>query len=195
MKTPPSSESRTDLRPLTVTALLAALICVLGPLSVPLPFSPVPISFANLAILFAVMLAGWKRGTMACLIYLLLGLAGLPVFSAFSGGPGKLLGPTGGYLIGYLFLSLTAGLSVELADRFDRFAIRTAVCITGMILGTVILYLFGTTWLARQAGMTFTAALWAGVIPFIPGDLIKIIAAALIGSAVRDRLRRAGMLF
>ena len=81
---------------LTFTALMAALICILGPLSIPLPISPVPISLTNLAIYFTVMLIGWKRGTVSYIIYLLIGLCGVPVFSSFTGGPGKLLGPTGG---------------------------------------------------------------------------------------------------
>ena len=194
MKKTNSSLSRTDLRPLTVTALMAAMICVLGPLTIPIPFSPVPLSFANLAVCLSAILTGWKRGTMACLLYLLLGLAGLPVFSAFSGGTGKLLGPTGGYLIGYLFLSLTTGFAAELSDRSGSFASRTAICIAGMIPGTMLLYLFGTSWLALQAHLSFKAALLAGVIPFIPGDLIKIAAAAAVGGTIRKRLRSSGLL-
>ena len=98
---------------MTAIALMAAVICILGPLSIPLPVSPVPISFTNLAIYFAVILLGWKRGTISYILYLLIGLVGVPVFSGFTGGPGKLVGPTGGYLIGFIFMAIIAGWFIE----------------------------------------------------------------------------------
>ena len=78
---------------ITMTALMAAVTCILAPLSIPI--GPVPISFTNLAIYLSLYLLGWKKGTISYLIYLLLGLVGLPVFSGFTGGPSKLAGPTG----------------------------------------------------------------------------------------------------
>ncbi len=97
---------------ITMIGLMAALTCIAGPLSLPLPFSPVPISLTNLAVYFAVYLLGMKRGTISYCVYLLLGLVGMPVFSAFTSGPAKILGPTGGYLIGFvLWQSSAAGLS------------------------------------------------------------------------------------
>ena len=132
----------TKTKELTLTALMAAIICVLGPLSVPLPFSPVPISLTMIGIYLAVYAVGMWRGTIAVIIYLLLGLVGLPVFSGFSGGPAKLLGPTGGYLIGFVFTALISGFFV---DRFWRKRLVSAV---GMILGIGVAYIFGTAWLA-----------------------------------------------
>ncbi|MGI6205528.1 MAG: biotin transporter BioY [Anaerovoracaceae bacterium] len=173
---------------LTFTALMAALICILGPLSIPLPISPVPISLTNLAIYFTVMLIGWKRGTVSYIIYLLIGLCGVPVFSSFTGGPGKLLGPTGGYLIGFIFMTIIAGLFVE---KFDG---KYAMYFAGMILGTLVTYAFGTAWLAFEASMSFKAALFAGVIPFIPGDLAKMIVAVFAGGAIKKRLQKAHIL-
>ena len=172
---------------MAVIALMAAVICVLGPLSLAIPVSPVPISLANLAILFTAYVLGAKRGAVSVLIYLLLGLVGLPVFSGFSGGAGKLLGPTGGYLIGYLFLAVIAGLFIERsANRGLHFL--------GMCLGTAVLYVFGTAWLARVAGMSFSAALGAGVIPFIPGDLAKMVIVLIVGPEIRKRLTAAGLI-
>lgn len=81
----------TKTKELTLIGLMAALTCIAGPLSLPLPFSPVPISLTNLAIYFSVYILGMKRGTISYLVYLLLGLVGLPVFSAFTSGPAKLL--------------------------------------------------------------------------------------------------------
>ena len=177
---------------LTLTAVMAAVLCVLGPISIAIPVSPVPISLASMAVYLAVTVLGMKLGTLSCLIYLLLGLVGIPVFAGGSAGAAKLFGPTGGYLIGYLFLALIAGAFV---GRFAENKWKNiAFAALGMILGTIVLYALGTAWLAYSAGMDFQAALWAGVIPFIPGDLVKMIIAVLLGSAVRGRLLRAGVL-
>ena len=177
---------------LTLTAVMAAVICVLGPISMAIPISPVPISLASMAVYLAVTVLGMKLGTLSCLIYLLLGLVGLPVFSGGSAGAAKLFGPTGGYLVGYLFLALIAGAFV---GRYTENKWKSiALAALGMVLGTMVLYALGTAWLAYSAGMDFQAALWAGVIPFIPGDLVKMVIAVLLGSAVRGRLLRAGIL-
>lgn len=171
---------------LTMTALMAAVICILGPLSVPI--GPVPISFTILALYLTMILLGWKMGTVSYLIYLLIGLVGVPVFSGFSGGPGKLFGPTGGYLIGFIFLSLIGGWFVE------KFQGKRLMYLLGMVLGTAVCYTFGTAWLAYQADLSFSAALAAGVIPFIPGDLLKMAVALLIGPMIKKRLVQAGFL-
>lgn len=177
---------------LTLTAVMAAVICVLGPISMAIPVSPVPISLASMAVYLAVTVLGMKLGTLSCLIYLLLGLVGLPVFSGGSAGAAKLFGPTGGYLVGYLFLALIAGAFV---GRYTENKWKSiAFAALGMVLGTMVVYALGTAWLAYSAGMDFQAALWAGVIPFIPGDLVKMVIAVLLGSAVRGRLLRAGIL-
>ena len=90
---------------MVLIALMTAVTCVLGPLSIPLPFSPVPISLTNFAIFLAIFVLGMKNGTISFIIYLLLGAIGVPVFSSFRGGLQVLAGPTGGYLIGFIFLA------------------------------------------------------------------------------------------
>lgn len=172
---------------MTLTAIMAAVICILGPLSIPIPISPVPISFTNLAIYLTVCLLGWKLGTISYLIYLLIGLIGLPVFSSFSSGFGKLLGPTGGYLIGFIAMSIICGLSFEKSKK-------RSVWFLGLIIGTLIDYIFGTFWLSFEANLTFIQSLWAGVIPYIPGDLIKIIIAVHLGPFIKNRLKISGFL-
>ncbi|MBR5896354.1 MAG: biotin transporter BioY [Lachnospiraceae bacterium] len=162
--------------------LAAAIICVLGPLVLNIPVSPVPISLAIFAIYIAVYACGLLDGTSAVLIYLLLGLVGVPVFSNFSGGVGKLFGPTGGYLIGYIFVAVIAGFFI------DKFPSKPYMHIIGMVLGTGICYVFGTLWLAHQASMTLKAAFLAGVIPFIPADAVKIAVAIPVGMALRKAL-------
>lgn len=102
---------------MVLIALMTAVTCVLGPLSIPLPFSPVPISLTNFAIFLAIFVLGMKSGTISFIIYLLLGAIGVPVFSSFRGGLQVLAGPTGGYLIGFIFLALIMGFAL---DHFDR---------------------------------------------------------------------------
>ena len=96
---------------MAMTALMAAVTCVLAPMSIPI--GPVPISFTNLAIYLSLYLLDWKKGTLSYLIYLLLGLVGLPVFSGFTGGLAKLAGPTGGYIIGFIPMAIIAGIVID----------------------------------------------------------------------------------
>lgn len=164
--------------------VMTAVTCILGPLVIPLPISPVPISFTNLAVYLAVYVLGTKAGTISYLVYLLLGFAGLPVFSGFTGGIVKLAGPTGGYLVGFIFMALIAGWAI------DRFPGKYALQAAGMVLGTAVCYVFGTVWLAGQLGIGFAAGLGVGVIPYLPGDAVKILFAVMVGARVRRDVRR-----
>jgi biotin transport system substrate-specific component len=167
---------------LTLIGLMTAITCILGPLSIPLPFSVVPISFTNLAIYFTVFLLGWKKGTISYLIYLLIGFVGVPVFSGFSGGPGKLMGPTGGYLVGFILLAVISGWFI------DKFKGKLYMYALGMVSGLLITYLLGTAWLSLQLDFSFYQGLLMGVIPYIPGDILKIVAALILGPVLRRHI-------
>ena len=171
-------------RDLTLTGIMAALLCIVGPLTVPV--GPVPLSLATFAVYLSGAILGWKRGTAAVALYLLIGLAGLPVFSAFSGGFQKLAGVTGGYLIGYLFCALITGLGSS-GSPVQR-KLSALPLIFRMIAGTAVLYAFGTAWFVFQTGKTAGAALVLCVLPFLAGDAAKIAAAALIAPQVRKAL-------
>lgn len=160
---------------MVLIALMTAVTCVLGPLSIPLPFSPVPISLTNFAIFLAIFILGMKNGTISFIIYLLLGAIGVPVFSSFRGGLQVLAGPTGGYLIGFIFLALIMGFAL---DHFDRKLVPTII---GMIIGMAVCYAFGTVWLAKLLSLSFKEGLMMGVIPYLAGDAAKIIIAAIVG--------------
>jgi len=175
--------NRLSTRHLVLIALMTAITCIFAPLSIPIPVSPVPISLTNLVLLISIYILGWKYATFSFLIYLLLGSVGLPVFSGFSGGLGKLAGPTGGYLIGFIFMTMIAGLFV------DYFPNNRILIVIGMILATAVAYAFGTAWLAFQLDQSFIAALSIGVIPYLPGDTIKIIISIMIGPLLKSRLR------
>lgn len=160
---------------MVLIALMTAVTCVLGPLSIPLPFSPVPISLTNFTIFLAIFVLGMKNGTISFIIYLLLGAVGVPVFSSFRGGLQVLAGPTGGYLIGFIFLALIMGFAL---DHFDRKLVPTII---GMIIGMAVCYAFGTVWLAKLLSLSFKEGLMMGVIPYLAGDVAKIIIAAIVG--------------
>ncbi|NLZ83474.1 MAG: biotin transporter BioY [Clostridiales bacterium] len=173
-------KDKSKIYQMAIIVVMTAVICILGPLSIPIGL--IPISLTNFAILLVLYVLGMKKGTLSCILYLLIGLIGLPVFSGFSSGPGKLLGPTGGFLIGYIFMTLISGFFI------DRFMDKWYLCFIGMILGTSVLYAFGTTWLAYQANMTAKAALVEAVLPFIAWDVTKIAIVSVFGPQLRKRL-------
>ncbi|NLD48618.1 MAG: biotin transporter BioY [Clostridiaceae bacterium] len=173
-------EKKSVVYQIVTIGIMAAVICILGPLSIPI--GVIPISFTNLAIYFVLYALGMIKGTISYIVYMFIGFVGVPVFSGFTGGPLKLLGPTGGYIIGFIFMALISGVVI------DKFFDKWYLCFAGMVSGTAVCYIFGTLWLSYQANMPISAALFAGVIPFIPGDLAKILIAACLGPRIRKRL-------
>lgn len=171
---------------LTSCALMAALMCVLCPMSIPI--GPIPISLSILIILLTVCILGTKSAFISYTVYLLLGAAGMPVFSGFQGGLAKLTGPTGGYLIGFLPMILIAGFFIKKSNG------KLPVTIAGMILGTLVAYLFGTVWFVLQTQSAISYALSVCVIPFIPFDLLKLALASVFGKILRDALAKANLL-
>ena len=172
---------------LTATAMVAAVLCVAGPWSVPI--GPIPVTLTNLVIALAVYLLGAKRTTVSVLVYLLLGAVGLPVFSGFGGGLGKLAGPTGGYLVGFLALAWIGGVFVDRSNGSGRWGAL------GLAVGTVVLYAVGTAWfVAQMEGATVGSALSVCVVPFLPFDAAKIVVTSLLGPLLRRRIVAAGLL-
>lgn len=171
---------------MAVTALMAAVLCVIGPLSVPI--GAIPISLSNFVISLTVWLLGPKFGTLSVAIYLALGAVGMPVFSGYGGGLAKLAGPTGGYLIGYLAMALIGGLFVEKSKG------NPVVSGIGLVLGVAVSYVFGTAWFVFQMGCELSYALAVCVYPFIAFDLAKVIIACVVGALLRKRLTQAGVL-
>ena len=171
-------------RRMTLTAMLTAMLCLLGPLT--LPLGPVPLSLTTALLMLMGLLLGGGKATLCCAVYLLMGLVGLPVFSGFSGGAGALLGPTGGFLLGYL--PMTALCGFVCARQVHRL-----VQLGALLAGTALLYLTGTAWYCWQSGAESSAALAVCVLPFLPGDAVKIIAVLTGGNAVKTRLKKAGV--
>lgn len=171
---------------MTSCALMAALMCVLCPVSVPI--GPIPISLSILVILLTVYVLGPWRALVSYTVYLLLGAVGMPVFSGFQGGLAKLAGPTGGYLAGFWLMILVAGIIMEKGKR------NLLVTILGMLVGVAIDYAVGTAWFVFQTESTVVHALDVCVYPFIPFDVAKIVIAVLLGGVVYQGLQKAKLL-
>lgn len=138
-----------------------------------LPFGPVPVTGQTFAVLMIGALLGSRRGCLAVLAYLIEGMAGLPVF-AFGGGAAVLAGPTGGYLMGFLPAAYITGLLAE--KGWDR---RIGTTVLAMVLGNVVIYACGLFWLCCLMGLS-VKVLTAGLYPFIVGDLLKVVLAAIL---------------
>lgn len=173
---------------MTLIGLMAAIICIVAPFSVPLSFTPVPISLANLAIYISAGILGSKKGSVSVIIYLLLGAVGVPVYAGWTAGFQRIAGPTGGYLIGFIFIALITGFFIE------KFEGKLYMYAAGMILGTLVCYLIGSAWLSMEMKLSFSKALLLGVIPYIPGDAVKIVLASILTYSLRVRLRASNLL-
>lgn len=165
---------------LAQVALFAAVISIIAPLAIPL--GPVPISLGTLGVYLSILLIGKKKSLAAVGLYLLLGFVGLPVFANYSSGPEVLLGPSGGYLIGYLLIVLVSSLVIR--DN-NQSRIKTFLALG---LGTVFCYFLGTLYLSYQASLDFKASLLVGVLPFIPGDTLKIFLGIFLSEKIKPHI-------
>jgi len=167
-----------NIRQMTLVSLFAALTAVGAFISIPL--YPVPITLQNLFTLLAGMTLGSVLGGSSQIIYVLLGIIGLPVFAGFKAGIGVLFGPTGGFLFGFIISSYIIGKIIELKKEKDIFYYFLAGG-----LGIVIIYIIGIGQLSLVTGMGIKQTLMVGVLPFLPGDILKIIAASFISSKLK----------
>lgn len=163
---------------LTVHASLLAALMAAGAY-IFVPIGPVPIVLQNMFVFLAGILLGSRWGSASVALYLLAGSVGLPVFAGGTGGIGRILGPTGGFLVGYLPVVFLIGF---ISERLPRRVLWDAAAMTA---GALLLYSCGVPWLKLVTGMPFTKALAVGMYPFLPGDALKIAAAALIAKSVR----------
>ena len=171
-----------------LVVLMVALTAIGAQVAIPLPFTPVPITLQVLVVMLSGFLLGVRRGASAQLTYLALGAMGVPVFAGFSGGLGHLLGPTGGYLFSYPFAAAVAGLAFPIVIFAARWR-AVVVATTAGLLGLVVVYAFGTTWLAVLTQLSMGTALAQAVLPFLAVDVAKVMLAALITAGVAPGLR------
>ena len=177
---------KSSVFPMILTSLCAAIIAVLAQIIIPLPL--IPITGQTLAIGLVVTILGLKHGTYAVLLYILLGAIGLPVFQSFTGGLGILFGPTGGHIIGFIPTAIVIGFYLK------KTRLTFTHALVANILGMLVTLAFGAVWLKYLAELSWTGALFSGVIPFLIVGVIKAILAAWVGVIVRQRLEQANIL-
>lgn len=177
------------LKELTMTAIFAALTAVFAQIVVPLPFTPVPFSMGIFAVYLTGAILDKSHAVYAQLIYILLGMIGIPVFGEFSGGVGVIAGPTGGYIIVYPLMAFLVALIVQAWGR------RTVVSLAiGMLSALAVCYIAGSLWYCVAAKITWVKSLMYTVLPFIPCDLIKIAVCAPFGVALSKALGKARLM-
>ena len=172
--------SAQQLKRMVYAALMAALTAAGAYIAIPV--GPVPIVLQNLFIMLAGLLLGGRWGLISVAVYLLAGAVGLPVFAGGTGGVGKFVGPTGGYLLGFAAAAYLIGIISESGRG------RVAIDVIAMVAGTLIIYAFGVSWLKVVTGISFSKALTVGMLPFLIGDALKIAAAIPIVRALRPMM-------
>ena len=163
---------------MTKMALMVAMNCVSAYIIIPLPFSLSPLALQTLIVNLTGYVLNAKQAFMTMLVYLLVGLAGVPVFTGGSAGPGKLFGPTGGYIIGFLFTAVFLAYFRGEKYSFKRYALL------GCVIGIPLIYVFGVVQLKLITGMGWDKAILTGALPFIPLDIVKCLAAAVIAGPI-----------
>lgn len=164
---------------LVLCAVCAAITCVLAPLSIPVS-GMVPITLATFAVMLSGLLLGGRLGAVSQVIYLIIGAVGVPVCAGYTPALPRLLGPTGGYLIGYIPLAFICGAIYSAWGRNSSGVKKYAVMLGAMAAGTVVLYAFGTAWFCIQGGVALIPALTMCVVPFLIGDAVKMIVVAAL---------------
>ena len=180
------ARKRISVYDLVMVALFAALIAVCAWITIP---GAVPFTLQTMGVFLAVGLLGGKRGTAAVLVYILLGAVGMPVFSGFSGGVGRLLGTTGGYIIGFLVAALAMWAMEAIFGRAKW------VLPVSMLLGLLLCYAFGTAWFLvlytqTKGAISVASVLSMCVVPFIIPDLLKIALALLLTSRLSKFIKK-----
>lgn len=163
---------------MTKMALMVAMNCVSAYIIIPLPFSLSPLALQTMIVNLTGYVLNAKQAFMTMLVYLLVGLAGVPVFTGGSAGPGKLFGPTGGYIIGFLFTAVFLAYFRGEKYNFKRYALL------GCVIGIPLIYVFGVVQLKLITGMGWDKAIMTGALPFIPLDIVKCLAAAVIAGPI-----------
>lgn len=163
---------------MTKMALMVAMNCVSAYIIIPLPFSLSPLALQTLIVNLTGYVLNAKQAFMTMLVYLLVGLAGVPVFTGGSAGPGKLFGPTGGYISGFLVTAVFLAYFKGEKYNFKRYALL------GCVIGIPLIYVFGVVQLKLITGMGWDKAIMTGALPFIPLDIVKCLAAAVIAGPI-----------
>jgi len=187
------------IQEITMIGIFTAVTVVLAQISIPLPFTPIPISMGVVAVYIAGIMLKPKHALLTQLCYLLLGAVGIPVFANFRGGAGVLIGPTGGYLMVYpvvaffiaIIMNSCKGRQTESTQSKKVHFLKAGLTLCVALL---IMYLGGTIWLCIMTGSTFAAGLAMAVYPFIPLDIVKIVFCVMVIIPLRSRFLSMNLL-
>lgn len=179
-------KNKLTIRDIAYSSLFAALTAVLGYITIPLPFSPVPITAQTLAVMLAGCVLTPVQAGFSMLTFLLMGAVGIPVFSGGRAGLSVIVGPSGGYLIGFVIGAIVISLIVRRSKDIK------VLLIGSMIGGIIVVHLLGFPWLGYVLGMDIVKAAKVGTIPYIPGDIFKAIVAVIIGSKINKQMTNYG---
>ncbi|MCO1599896.1 biotin transporter BioY [Desulfosporosinus nitroreducens] len=175
-------KSNNSLRRMVYASMFGALTAA-GSL-ITIPMQPVPITLQTLFTGLAGVLLGGYAGALSQVVYVLLGVIGLPVFSGGKAGLGTLIGPTGGYLIGFIVAAYVIGKMVEAKKEPGLAWLGLS-----LVVGNLVIYTLGVAQLSLVAHLSIPKALLAGVVPFLVGDVLKLVATALIGLKLRNQVK------
>ena len=174
-----------SVREICYIAMFTALIAVLSPLAIPMPYG-VPMTLQSFIIPFAAVVLGAKRGMIAAIAYVLLGAVGLPIFSNFGGGLAWLIGPTGGFLLAFPFYARLAGWGADQGLR--------PVLAGSLFLGVTLFYTIGMVHFSLVTGRSIPEAFAIAVLPFLPTEAIKIALVWILGRNIRTAVEKSGAL-
>lgn len=187
-----SVKTSAQIRAAVLCGLFAAFTAVFSQIS--LPIGPVPISCSLIAVYLAGLFLPVKTAALSQLVYLLLGIIGVPVFAGFQSGAARLAGPTGGYLLVYPVMALILSLAMVIYDKKlarKPLAARAAYIVSAMLVSLIVCYAAGTAWFTVFSGSSFQKALSLTVVPFIAGDIAKIVLCTVVTLSARERLKKA----
>ena len=193
------SSSPFSVRNICYISVFTAIIAVCAQISIPMP-TGVPLTLQTFAIPLAGIILGSKKGTLSVLIYIILGISGIPVFTGFRGGIGVIFGVTGGYIISFPLMALCAGIASDLPDKFKKFKkpinswVKNIIYASGLILGAVINYICGMFWGKFILECSLSEAFIGFVLPYIPTAVVKIILTGIIGASVKNILNKNNIL-
>ncbi len=165
--------------------MFAAILAVLSQISLPMP-SGVPVTLQTFAVALTGVVLAWKLGTVSTLIYILLGAVGVPVFSGFSGGVQVLVNYTGGFIWGFIVMALLCGIGIQRKNKVLGMALGLA--------GLAVCHLFGVIQFMVVLKMGFAESFLLASMPYIIKDVISVVLAYIVGSQIRTRLIKAGLL-
>ena len=179
------TKGKLSVHDLCFIGIFTAIITVLGQIAIPMPYG-VPMTLQTLTIPLAGVILGAKKGTYATLAYVFLGALGIPVFAGYTGGLSIVIGPTGGFILSFPIMALTAGIGAEKE--------KPIWVISGLIIGSIINYLCGMFMFSVITSCDLRAAFVACVLPFIPTAMIKIILSWVLGTSIRKVLVKGKIL-